>query len=423
MTERSEYSIKIIERLEDQVNSCINCGFCESVCPTLPSSGFRSSIGARGRVDLGKELLREIKNEGKIELRIDESFYTCLDCYACLQVCPAGVNAGEVSEMGKELIASGELMKTDQKNPIAGMIVALTMKNRNPLGIREHCAKWAEGLEFDSESTNLLYTGNMYQMMAYNETLGRVERFLGNRLSQTMAGYISGHTGMSRHLKYFKNSGMEKEMNGYLRDIYLLLKASNVKFNYLGKEEPYPGTFIHDLGYEKEFREYASFLTELFHRKNIKTIITVDPHTYDLLKSTIPSIVENFDFQVVHYLDLINESGFRKSHENITYHEPCHLVLRKDSYDKPKEILESIANLKMPVRSGKKVFCCGGPDELLYGNLSKKISEERFHQLKETDTEKIITACPICFSNLNKDNTVVDISSFLIENMSEEGKG
>ena len=69
MTEKSEYSLKLLEKLEDEVNSCINCGFCESVCPTLPSSGFRSSIGARGRVDVGKEMIREIKGKGVIELK------------------------------------------------------------------------------------------------------------------------------------------------------------------------------------------------------------------------------------------------------------------------------------------------------------------------------------------------------------------
>ena len=414
MTEKSEYSLKLLEKLEDEVNSCINCGFCESVCPTLPSSGFRSSIGARGRVDVGKEMIREIKGKGIIELKVDESFYSCLDCYACLQVCPAGVNAGKVSEIGKEIITSGELTIEDQKNPIADMIVELTMKYRNPLGIREVCAGWSAGLQFESESTNLLYTGNMYQMMAYNETLGKIEKSMGDAFSKNMARYLTKHSGLSKYMKYFRNKKTEREMNSYLKNIYSLLKDSGIKFTYLHEEEPYPGTFIYDLGYEKEFSEYAKYLCDLFHERKVKTIITVDPHTYDLLKNTIPSYVTDFDFKVIYYLDLLEENDFQRTSDNITYHEPCHLVLRGEGYNRPKKLLESIAKVSMPFRSGKKVFCCGGPDELLYGKLSSNISEERFRQLKETGTEKIITACPICLSNLKKDDSVEDISSYLI---------
>ena len=91
--------------MKEEVEKCVNCGFCESVCPTLPASGFRSTIGARGRVDLGKAFIAEMNNAGRSELKISDSFYSCLDCFACLQVCPAGVNAGKVSGIGREIAA------------------------------------------------------------------------------------------------------------------------------------------------------------------------------------------------------------------------------------------------------------------------------------------------------------------------------
>lgn len=62
-------------------------------------------------------------------------------------------------------------------------------------------------------------------------------------------------------------------------------------------------------------------------------------------------------------------------------------------------------------------MCCGGPDELLFGEISWKVSVERFNQLRATGAERIITACPICFANLRKDGTVVDISQFLTERL------
>ena len=42
-----------------------------------------------------------------------------------------------------------------------------------------------------------------------------------------------------------------------------MLQKSGVKFNYLGAEEPYPGMFLHELGYAKEFKEYAETVYNL----------------------------------------------------------------------------------------------------------------------------------------------------------------
>ena len=52
-------------------------------------------------------------------------------------------------------------------------------------------------------------------------------------------------------------------------------------------------------------REYANDVTEMFRKIGIKEIITVDPHTYDLLKNHYPDYVSGFDFRVTHYLDFL----------------------------------------------------------------------------------------------------------------------
>jgi len=42
--------IELIEELEREASK--NCGFCDSVCPTLPASKYKGHISARGRVIL-----------------------------------------------------------------------------------------------------------------------------------------------------------------------------------------------------------------------------------------------------------------------------------------------------------------------------------------------------------------------------------
>ena len=404
---------ELLKELQEEADKCINCGFCESVCPTLPASGFRSSIGARGRVDIANALLGELDKNGKSSLEISESFYSCLDCFACLQVCPAGVNAGKLSHLGKSIIADSNTLERNERKSIADMIVSVTTKTMNPLGLRRECSKWSSGLEFNSISDTLLYTGNMYQLMPYSKKLSSVERMMSQKAIDAMARLISSHPGLSRLTGLMKDDVLELEMNRFLRDIYALLSAAKIEMNYLGEEEPYPGTFIFDLGYISQFRKYAEIVTKMFHQKGVRRIITVDPHTYDLLKVQYRKYVPEFDFDVYYYTDFLDTLEFDKDHELTTLHEPCHFTLREGSYNRPLKYVRKITDVVLPDRSGKKLMCCGGPDELLFGNLSNEISKERFQQLKNTGAGKILTACPICYSNLKKDSSVQDLSTYL----------
>ena len=96
-----------------------------------------------------------------------------------------------------------------------------------------------------------------------------------------------------------------------------------------------------------------------------------------------------------------------------TYHEPCHFSLRQEAYNRPLETLRSVALVKLPQRSGRRTKCCGGPDELIFPELTHKVSINRYEELRGTGAEKIVTACPICFSNLSKGPEVVEIGDYL----------
>jgi glycolate oxidase iron-sulfur subunit len=402
----------LVSLLGEEAGKCINCGFCESVCPTLPSSDYRAIYGARGRVALGKKVFEEISANKKTALSISDSFYSCLDCYACFQVCPAGVNAGKVSSIMRQLITSQQFTVVNQEKSVAKMIVSATLKYNNPIALKSDIS-WAKGISFNYESDILLYTGAMYHLMPNSKALSSLKQKFGDSMTETFAKFIVKMPSLLKLSAGIYDRHLKEKMGSYLHDIALLLTDAGVQFTYLGAEEPYPGTFLHDLGYVNEFKQYALKVTKLFRAHRIKRIITVDPHTYELLKYVYPEYVPDFDFEVYHYLDFIKNLSFEKDDSLITYHEPCHFVLRDIAYNVPKEILENICSLKMPARNGKSNMCCGGPDEMIYTSLSESVSDARFLELKGTGSKKIITACPICYINLAKDDSVIDIAGYL----------
>src|SRR3982751_2148555 len=86
---------------EDKLLACIHCGLCLEACPTYVITGNEND-GPRGRL----YLMRAV-SEGRLE-NTSNAFAThidrCLGCRACEQVCPAGVEYGQLLEASREVL-------------------------------------------------------------------------------------------------------------------------------------------------------------------------------------------------------------------------------------------------------------------------------------------------------------------------------
>lgn len=400
-------------QLGEEAGKCINCGFCEAVCPTFPSSGYDGSKGARGRVMLGKELIRRLASEEEVR-SLSDPFYSCLDCYACFQVCPAGVNAGRVSHLAREILVE----RREGVPLLAELMEKTAMRYRSILPLGGRASRWADGLDLPNSGTTLLYTGQMYQLMPYS---GAITRFLGRRGKRTTAFIVRGALRFPWLMKLsllLKDRPLQNEMDSYLRNIVSLLRKAGVDFFYMGRDEPYPGTLMFDLGFTSSMRSYARFLTDEFRRRGVRRIITVDPHTHDLLSNTYPSLVQDFSFEVVHYTDMLGSLSFTKRGSRVSFHEPCHMTRRFDHMTAPSELLSRAADVVLPDNNGRKTHCCGGPDELLYPAISSNVSAARRSQLEETGAQTTVTACPVCLLNM-RGRGIVDLSSVLNEQLAQ----
>src|SRR6478735_12235962 len=101
---RAQQMISTLARQEDKLLACIHCGLCLEACPTYVITGDEND-GPRGRLYLMRAVGegRLASDSPAFERHIDR----CLGCRACEQVCPAGVEYGQLLEAARaELFSS-----------------------------------------------------------------------------------------------------------------------------------------------------------------------------------------------------------------------------------------------------------------------------------------------------------------------------
>src|ERR1044072_7867248 len=106
---------------EDKLLACIHCGLCLEACPTYVITGNEND-GPRGRL----YLMRAVA-EGRLE-NTSDAFRThidrCLGWRACEQVCPAGVEYGQLLEHSRE-----ELLHAQPKNDLTGKALRFALRH------------------------------------------------------------------------------------------------------------------------------------------------------------------------------------------------------------------------------------------------------------------------------------------------------
>jgi glycolate oxidase iron-sulfur subunit len=84
----------------EQLLRCVHCGLCTSSCPTYLETGDENN-GPRGRIQLIRLLA-----DGRTDLtdRMQRHLELCLDCRACENACPSGVQYGRLIEPFRQAI-------------------------------------------------------------------------------------------------------------------------------------------------------------------------------------------------------------------------------------------------------------------------------------------------------------------------------
>ncbi|WP_099360875.1 (Fe-S)-binding protein [Fredinandcohnia onubensis] len=190
-----------------------------------------------------------------------------------------------------------------------------------------------------------------------------------------------------------------------------LMNEAGVKFAILGNKEKNSGDTPRRLGNEFLFQELATNNIAEFEKAEVKKIVTIDPHAYNIFKNEYPDMGLE-DVEVVHHTellyDLVKEGRLVPKHavnEVITWHDSCYLGRYNDVYDPPREILKQIPGVQLVEmeRNREKGMCCGAGGGLMWmeEDIGTRINVARTEQAIAVSPTTIGSGCPYCLTMLS----------------------
>jgi Fe-S oxidoreductase len=190
-----------------------------------------------------------------------------------------------------------------------------------------------------------------------------------------------------------------------------ILAFLGTNYAVLGKEESCTGDPARRAGNEMLYQMQALRNIEIFKSYNVKKIITICPHCYNILKNEYPDL--GGEYEVINYIEFL-DSAIREGklkidpsvfeERRVTYHDPCYLGRGNGIYEKPRTVLKKMTPHLVEMKRHKSfALCCGAGGGQMFKEAEKGDKEvymERTEEALETGADVIATACPFCMTML-----------------------
>ncbi|MFQ5354226.1 MAG: (Fe-S)-binding protein, partial [Thermodesulfobacteriota bacterium] len=401
--------------LGSELNRCVKCGTCRSICPTFRVIG-RESAAARGKLALIRAYLDGDKGLGEDYVR---HLKECTMCGGCRDSCPSGVDTVRVMNAARAEHVEKE-----------GVSFAASFMMRNLLDYKGIMPK---ALRYVSKFRGILFKDSPTEN-------GLVSRFslpvIGcGRLVPELAGTFFLDTAEARALgagplaeearvAFYSGCGVN----------FLMPEVGLKSVKALGSTGPVvvPGEQVccgmpaYYSGDVETAKKLAIKNIKVFEEYDLDYIITSCATCSHALKNVFKDIIsetgdealmeraERFAEKVrdiTEFLpvkqearlavedEAVQEQGGKKP--VVTYHDPCHLNRNQGIRDAPRDLIKSQKNLEFR-EMRFPCSCCGLGGGLTMNNyeLSVKITKRKAESIEGSGADIVATACPGCIVQL-----------------------
>ncbi len=404
-----------LKGLSPEIDKCVKCGTCRSICPTFRGIG-RESASARGKLSLIRAYLDGEKGLGGEYLK---HLNECTMCGGCKSVCPAGVdtvriiNAARAEHVEKEGLpfAASFVMKN-----------LLNYKGVMPRALR-YVSKFKGLLFKDSPTENGLVSRFSLPVIGCGRLVPELaETFFLDTPEARSLERAPGVDGA--RVAFYSGCGVNFLMPDVgLKSVKALEKRGPV---VVPGAQVCCGMPAYYMGDVETARRLAIKNIEVFEGYDLDYIITSCATCSHALKNVFKDVIaetgdgelikraENFAKKVRDITEFLPvktpvtlpaEADETQSAPGkkpvVTYHDPCHLNRNQGIRDAPRDLIKSQEGLEFR-EMRFPCSCCGLGGGLSMNNyeLSIKITERKANSVRDCGADIVATACPGCIVQL-----------------------
>jgi len=411
----------LLQAEEQKLLACIHCGLCLEACPTYVITGDEND-GPRGRLYLMRAVGegRLAGNSPAFERHIDR----CLGCRACEQVCPAGVEYGQLLEA-----ARGELFESGAKRGLSYVLLRLVLKHVWLHPARLRFAFAMTRVFRDSGVPRLLRKSGMTKLLSrrFDFALALLESSSGKRFKRTSTQ--ANHEGCSEESEDHNAAGtLEPDSPAHtmlftgcvgaglfsrVNDATTRVLQANSFVVQVPSKQVCCGALHGHAGDLEGARILARRNIAAFDAPEMNPSAPVITNaggcgamlaSYAHLLAGDEAFAERarkFSARVRDVSQQLETREIRRGaggiEESVTYDSSCHLLYGQHAGEASLKIVGAIPDLKLARLEGSE-RCCGGAGiyNLLEPDLSREVLEEKLANIQKTGAEILATGNPGC---------------------------
>ncbi len=355
-----------LETFQEDIQRCMRCGFCRSLCPTWGEIGWETG-SPRGRMLTLKGVL-----DGNLELDsyVSDRIFDCTLCGYCTWRCPPGVRTLDIIKSARAL-----LVEKGYYPKILDDFESFMKKEHNVYGLpSQGRVDWIDYLDL----SDVVPTGGSAKVLYF---VGCVTAYSGRAMS------LAGTTAK-------------------------ILNEIGIDWTTLGAEEWCCGNPVLLTGKKGLAGELVSHNMDAVHNTGAELVVTACPGCYRTLVSEYPKLQGELEFEVLHtsqfFERLLKEDKlhFKKDiSRTVVYHDPCELGRLSEVYDPPRNVLKKMPGIELLelAKSRELTQCCGagGALKMTKPEMSLNLAMKKLEECRSSKGEIIVSACPTCKLNIS----------------------
>lgn len=390
---------------EQKLLACIHCGLCLEACPTYVETCDEND-GPRGRLYLMRAVAED--RLPNTSTAFSKHIDRCLGCRACEQVCPAGVDYGQLLEASR-----AELLRVQPKTDFTHKLLQIALRRIWPYPQRLRAFFTASRLFRDSGLANLVLKSRVARLIS-----PRAEFALALLVSSRQQISTQGNkriqpssqtVGPGASVLLFTGCVGEGLFGRVNRATERVLAANGFD-TVIPKTQVCCGALHAHAGDLEGARKLARQNIEAFAGAGEAAVITNAGGCGAMLMtySHLLEADENFSEAARRFSSRVRDIGQQLQMieakrgsisftDPVTYDTSCHLLYGQHAGEASLNMLKSISGINFSPLEGSE-RCCGGAGiyNLLEPKLSGRVLQEKLNRVAETTATILATGNPGC---------------------------